>query len=184
MQNVYMTPLRYTNFNGVEKTTKLHFHLTPRELTDWMVDNKDDADKLVAAFSEMQPVMESNPEGEATTEQKLTMLKLVRILAELSYGKPSEDGEHFDKSDIKKFNHSAAYDGFRMFLFQNPKELVSFIETILNEQVISEFSSRLAEANENGQPAQLQSVPTNGPKDPKDMTHEELVAAMQARNNQ
>lgn len=182
MKNTYMTPLRYKNFDGVEKDTKLHFHLTPREFSDWMIDNYAEANEMMEAFSSIVPAMENDPNGEMTTEQKLTMLKLVKILAELSYGKPSDDGEVFDKSGIQRFIYSAAYDAFRLFLFQNQKELVKFVETILNEEVISEFMSTLPKDEEDGNdesPA-LKSVPEA--KDPKDMTHEELVEAMRIKN--
>jgi len=186
MQNVYMTPLKYKNFAGQDRTTKLHFHITPREFADWMIDNPDEAESLTNSFAEVQ---QDNTEtlvaADATTQQKLAMLRLVRVLAELGYGKPSEDGEYFDKSDNKKFAYSAAYDAFRLFLFENPKEFVSFITTMLNEQVINEFSTRMQtvaastaeqQDGEQAQPA--------GPTNYDGMTREELVAAMQKRNQQ
>lgn len=187
MQNMYSTPLRYTNFNGVEKHTTLHFHLTPREFTDWAIDNMEEANRMTEAFADLPEQIEQNP-GLATTEQKITMLQMIRLLAELSYGKPSEDGEYFDKSD-KKFAHSAAYDAFRLFLFQNGKELTTFIETILNKDVLKAFTEQIqASAQEgegatNAQPQKgqlLQSVPAG--KDPKDMSREELLEAMKLRN--
>lgn len=187
MQNMYMTPLRYKNFAGVEKTTKLHFHLTPREFADWMIDNKAEAERLAWTFEEMLPQIEGDLAGTATTEQKMALLQLVRVIAELSYGKPSEDGEFFDKSETKKFAYSAAYDAFRIFLFENPKELVSFIETILNEQVVSEFGKRMERVSQgaeqqDAQPPALKSVNTQ--KDPQEMTREELLEAMKSKNRQ
>lgn len=180
---MYMTPLNYTNFAGAKKSTKLHFHLTPREFTDWMVDNKDEADKLLRAFTSMQEDMEAQPDGDATESQKLSMLRLVRVLAELSYGQPSDDGEVFDKSETKKFTYSAAYDAFRLRLFENPKELLTFIQTLLNEEVMKDFSARIsALAQEEGK-AEAKTLPYS-PKDPKDMTHEELLAAFKARNRE
>lgn len=181
MKNVYMTPLKYKNFDGVEKTTKLYFHVTPREFTDWMIDNKDKADELIAAFTDYQEQAEGDLDGEASMEQKLTMLKLVRILAEISYGKPMDDGEVFDKTGIKKFVHSAAYDAFRLFLFENPKELIAFINTLLNEEVISEFSGRVQQINEQ-QPAVEQKPAEQTNYD--GMTRDELVAAMKAKTQQ
>ena len=176
-----MTPRKYKNFNDVEKSSKLYFHVTPREFTDWMIDHKDKADELIAAFSDMNDQMETNPDGEASMEQKLSMLKLVRILAEISYGKPDEDGEHFDKSGLEKFKHSAAYDAFRVFLFENAKEMVAFINTLLNQEVIAEFSKSVQAMN--NEQAELEGAPADQ-TDFDGMTREELIAAMQKRNQQ
>lgn len=187
MKNTYMTPLNYVNFNGIKKSTKLHFHVTPREFTDWMIDNPDKAERLNEAFSDFTTQVEENPNGEASTEQKLSMLKLVRVLAEIGYGKPSDDGEFFDKSTTDKFAYSAAYDAFRIFLFENPKELVTFLQTLLNEEVVSEFSGRMQAAEADsvaGSEPALKGI-TGGDaleKDPKDMSREELLEAMRRKN--
>lgn len=164
MQNMYMTPLSYTNFSGVKKQTTLHFHITPRELTDWMVEHKALADELLEAFSDMQEEMAANPDGEATERQKLSMLRLVKILAEVSYGKPVDGGEVFDKSEAESFKFSAKYDAFRVFLFERPKELETFINTIMNNEVLAEFNARV-NGGEAEAPAQLQPAGKNIPRE-------------------
>jgi hypothetical protein len=188
MQNVYSTPLRYKNFNGVERTTTLHFHLTPREFTDWGIDHMAEANRLMEAFAEMPEDMGKNPAAEMSTEQKVAVLQMIRTLAELSYGKPTEDGEVFDKSD-KTFPYSAKYDAFRLFLFEHPNELNTFLETLLNKEVLDEFSEKLGAANataqQNGEQNGPQPARTLTPaKDPKDMTHEELLEAYKSKNQQ
>lgn len=175
MKNMYQTPIRYTNFAGKERNTTLYFHLTPRELADWMVDNLDEALRFKAGLEEMDV---DAAEGDATIKQKTTMLMLVRTLAEISNGTPSEDGEYFDKSEIKKFIHSAAYDAFRVFLFEKPKELKQFVETLMDEQATREFAKALDAAVENQQKDEGVSIavtPRNdGPIDIEKMR--ELVA--------
>lgn len=172
MLNTYSTPLRYKNFNGVEKNTTLHFHLTPRELTDWMVENMEKTERIQRIMGDIEQDNVLDPNAEATTEQKSAMLALVRILAELSNGVPTEDGEYFDKSNLDRFIHSAAYDAFRLFLFQNPKELKHFIETLLPEESVREFASVLHEASTD---AEVQAVEQ---KKPRDRTREELLAEL------
>lgn len=139
MKNLYSTPLRYKNFAGVEKNVTLYFHLTPRELADWMLENMDVAERVRRALGEID-VENLDEDADATTEQKSAMLSLVRVLAELSNGHPSDDNEYFDKSGLGKFVHSAAYDAFRLFLFEHPKELRTFIETLLPEESVMEFT--------------------------------------------
>lgn len=174
MQNVYMTPLNYTNFSGVKKSAKLHFHVTPREFADWMVDNRRTADQMMEDFNSMQDTMENDPDGEATQDQKMTMLRLVRVLAEISYGKPSDDGEVFDKSELAEFIYSAKYDGFRMFLFENPKEMETFINTLLNSEVIAEFGNRVAAGAASAQPDEQQNKGKN-------LSRQEVLELMRAQ---
>jgi hypothetical protein len=186
MKNVYMTPLNYTNFAGDKKSTKLHFHLTPREFADWMIDHKAEADLLNESFASMSERMQEDPEGQLTEAQKLSMLRLVRILCEISYGKPSDDGEVFDKTELKQFIHSAKYDAFRLFLFQNPKEMQTFMDTILNEEVVAEFAKNvqaMEQANQNEEaPAQQPKLQAVESKDPTQMSREELLEAMRNKN--
>jgi len=181
MDHVYMTPLRYKNFAGVEKHTQLHFHITPREFLDWAMDNPDQANDLIETLSNLTAGEDANLD-EATTDQKYAMLRLVRTLAELGYGKPDADGEYFFHDE--KFKYSAAYDAFRLFLFENPKEFIRFNETLMNEEVIAEFGKRVA--NFGGEETEKDSQPAKktegGAKSYKDMSREELIAAMAERN--
>lgn len=178
-----MTPLSYTNFNGQKRTTKLYFHVTPRELADWMFENGEKADRLIADFEKVRVNLEANEgvdQANLSQEDVRTMLRLVRVLAELSYGTPSDDGEVFDKSDINRFVHSAAYDAFRMFLFENPKELETFLTSLLSEDVVKEFGDRMSKlegenAGRINGTEELRSV--TGPTSPRELSREELEKA-------
>lgn len=188
MQNVYSTPLKYTNFNGVTRMTKLHFHLTPREFVDWMLEDREKADKLMSDFQRVRgDIVDENgnikEEADAnfSSEDIRIMLRMVKVLAELSYGVPSDDGEHFDKSGLQKFIYSAAYDGFRMFLFENPKELEAFFNGVLNEEVVSEFGKRMAEIEADQEDEPSKSALPISDKKPQEMTRSELEAAFRAR---
>lgn len=182
MQNVYMTPLSYENFAGIKKTTKLYFHITPREFVDWMLEEREKADKLIADFMSVRGDMDDENTA-FSTEDTRVLLRMVKVLSELSYGVPSDDGEIFDKSGLQRFIHSAAYDAFRMFLFENPNELEQFFKQLLNEDIVKAFGDRMAklqqEAIENQQDIEAIKQVEAGFKDPKDMSREELLAAMQ-----
>lgn len=188
IKNMYMTPLEYENFSGVKRSTKLYFHLTPREFTDWMLENREQADKLMGDFMLVRGDVDDNDAnaGQFTSEDVRIMLRMVKVLAELSYGIPSDDGEVFDKSGIQRFIHSAAYDAFRMFLFENPNELEHFFSSVLNEEVVKAFGERMAkleeEALENAENVKAIQAVEDGSKRPQDMTREELMAAFQAKN--
>lgn len=183
MKNVYMTPLNYENFNGVKKSVRLHFHVTPREFADWMLAHPEESELFQREFELLQEAVDANPEGNATKSQIYTMLRIVKVLAEIGYGTPSDDGEYFDKSETSKFAYSAAYEAFRLMLFEKPKELQTFITTLLNDDVIGEFTTAINSAS-----AELVELPQpknpDGEKSPQEMSHEELLAAYQAKNQQ
>lgn len=174
MDNVYMTPLKYKNFSGQERSTKLYFHLTPREFTDWMIENRSEARQLKNDFDEMQDQLEHPEETMASEGQILAMLRFVRVVAELSYGKPSDDGEIFDKSGLKDFIYSAAYDAFRMFLFEHMNEMVKFIQTLFNEDVVKEFSAQMARLQAE-EPKTESSSPALAAVPDKEISDEELL---------
>lgn len=181
-QNTYMTPLKYTNFNGVKRTTKLYFHLTPREFVDWMLENREQADKLMNDFMNVRGDMtpEEAKNASFNSEDVRIMLRMVKVLAELSYGVPSDDGEVFDKSGLQRFINSAAYDGFRMLLFENPNELEEFFKNLLNEEVIEAFGKQMASVQAEENDKQLAAAP--GPSaNPREMTREELEQALAAK---
>lgn len=141
MKNVYTKKISYENFLGEPREMTLHFHLTPREFSDWMLNNMNEAIALQVAFEKMAGLGEKD----AVSPENMTVIHgLVKLLAEMSYGVPSEDGEYFDKTEAKKFTSSAAYDEFRLWLFMNPSEVEKFVNTVLNPEVIDEFVKKTA----------------------------------------
>lgn len=144
MKNVYVKDVSYENFAGEEKSQKLHFHITPREFADWMIDHPAESDRLQMVFIQLETEMAGKAEkGLISREVMMEMMKLVRLLAELSYGTPSADNEYFSRpSSGYKFSESAAYDAFRIWLFEHPEEIEQFINTILNPQVVEEFAKK------------------------------------------
>lgn len=169
MKNVYIKKISYENFLGEPKETTLHFHLTPREFSDWMLNNMNEAIALQVAFEKMAGL----GAGDAVSPQNMTTIHgLVKLLAEMSYGVPSDDGEYFDKSDAKKFTTSAAYDEFRLWLFTNPSEVEKFINTVLNPEVIDEFVKKATK--ESG--VSEEDLKELGNKKLTELTPEELMA--------
>jgi hypothetical protein len=140
-----MTPLKYTDGNQKERTGKVYFELDPIELTDWTMENPFEANELRASLIELREIeqMESH---DMTPDEIRTMLYVIKLLAQLSYGRPTDDGEYFLKDP--NWTSSYKYRGFRMFLMTNPKEVQEFLKQLLDNDVMEKFTGALAEANE------------------------------------
>lgn len=145
MTNRYMTPLSYEDGNGKKRTAQLYFELDPIELVDWTMSNPWDANELLGSLSEMAAT-EREDSRDLTQEEIRTALGVIRILAMLSAGKPSDDGEYFHKD--KHWTDSYAYRGFRKLLLTNPKEMIEFQKALLDNDVMEQFAAAVTEGSE------------------------------------
>lgn len=143
-KNRYMTPLKYKNGNGDTRTTKLYFELSPVELADWTVENPFDANELQASMQEIQEAG-LDKDRLLTRDEINTMMGVVKLLAQISAGRPTDDGEYFIKDP--NWISSYAYREFRTFLFTQPKEMNQFLETLLDNEIMEEFNLTLETAN-------------------------------------
>lgn len=143
--NRYMTPLKYKDGNGKERRTQVHFELDPIELMDWTMENPFEANELLASLSELSDIEQENPRDLSHDEIR-TMLYVIKLLARISAGRPTEDGEYFLKDP--NWTSSYAYRGFREMLLSNPKEVQSFLGALLDNNVMGDFTRTLTEANE------------------------------------
>lgn len=170
--NRYMTPIKYKNGNGITRTAKLYFELSPVELADWAIDNAFEANELAASLREMREIHEEE-ERDLTSDEIQTMLGVIRTLAKISAGKPSEDGEYFIKDP--NWTDSYAYLAFRVFLMTHPNETNQFLTTLLDSDVMDEFNKALTKANEENADVKTPA------KAPHEMSEAELRAALQER---
>jgi hypothetical protein len=159
-----MTPLKYTDGNQKE--------LDPIELTDWTMENPFEANELRASLIELREIeqMESH---DMTPDEIRTMLYVIKLLAQLSYGRPTDDGEYFLKDP--NWTSSYKYRGFRMFLMTNPKEVQEFLKQLLDNDVMEKFTGALAEANEKMEAEEATDTPR------KSDSGDETVEKMKAR---
>ena len=141
----YYTPLKYRDGNGKEKHAKLHFELDPVELTDWIFENPFEANELQASLQDLAE-WEKEESRDLTPEEIRVMLGVIKLIAQISAGRPTEDGEYFLKDP--NWTSSYAYRGFRTFLLTNPNEVSQFLKTLLDNDVMEQFTGALQTANE------------------------------------
>lgn len=142
--NRYMTPLKYKDGNGQERRTKVHFELDPIELMDWTLENPFEANEMLASFTELEDTFKEDSR-DLTRDEIRTLLSLIKLLAGISAGRPTDDGDYFLKDP--NWTSSYAYRGFREFLLKNPKEMEQFMSTLLNGDVLEQFTRTLTEEN-------------------------------------
>lgn len=144
MPNRYMTPIKYTDGNQKARTAQLHFELDPIEFVDWTMANPFEANELRASMIELRDI-EKEDSRDLTQDEIRTMLGVIKLLAELSAGRPTDDGEYFLKDP--NWTSSYKYKGFRMFLMTNPKEVEEFLKQLLDNDTMEKFTAALEEAN-------------------------------------
>lgn len=145
MSTRYSTPLKYTDGNGKERRTKVYFELDPLELMDWTVENSFEANRLFESIQELDEIREGDSR-DLTQDEIRTLLVVVKLLTQISAGRPTEDGDYFIKDP--NWTSSYAYRGFREFLLTNPKEMTEFLTSILDNEVMEKFTTALLTTNE------------------------------------
>ena len=116
--------ITYEDFNGNQQTETFCFNLTKTELMELEL-----GDNLSESIKKM-----------VETNDKYAILKLIRKIILLAYGKKSDDGKRFIKNEelIEEFEQSAAYEALFDLLTNDETEATSFIEGVVPPQVMAE----------------------------------------------
>lgn len=132
--------ITYEDYNGVVRTEECYFNLTKAELIEMHQNTGTGLDGLI-----MKEII-----------QEKNSTKLVKFLKELlvmSYGKKSDDGRLFMKNDEirAEFMASPMYDILYSEIFTNEQAAADFIDGILPKSL--KEAAEAAMAAKNAQPA-------------------------------
>lgn len=123
----------YTDFNDVDRTDTLYFHLNESELIDLEM-------KYKGGLSvELERLVAEGNNAEA--------LELVKDLIHRSYGRKSDDGKYFHKSEsiTNDFVNSAMYGTFLLDIFESGSARVaSFVTGLMPKKLIDRLNKKLA----------------------------------------
>lgn len=135
-------PIKYTDFNGVDRTETFYFNLTKSELTEM---------DLTTAGG-----MKSFIERITNTQDQAELIRLFKELILKAYGQKSDDGKRFIKSQELRdeFSQTMAYDTYFMLLATNEKEATKFVNGIMPADLVAE-----AAKNGNDKAALLSQIP-------------------------
>jgi len=113
--------ITYIDFNRKTRTDTYYFNLSEIELTrlEFSIPGGIGLEAYVKSID-----VKTNPEA---------ILQLFENIIRLSYGKKSDDGRYFDKSEEEttKFMNSAAYSAFFISLIQDADAGAEFIKQIV-----------------------------------------------------
>lgn len=117
--SVYSRTVSYRNFKGEEQSVELYFALDPIQLLQFIAGftPKKSKSKNPAKQGQIEPVSEAE------------QIKMVRDLAQLSAGFPSDDGESWEP--FEDFNNSLAGKAFMTKLTSSDTDRSEFSEKVI-----------------------------------------------------
>lgn len=131
--------IKYTDFNGVERTEDFYFNLTETELLNKQTGTEGGFDEKI------KRIVASNSVPE--------IFALLNEIIIMSYGEKSLDGKSFKKKDAtgrplgETFIETAAYDAMYMKFMADPEtEIARFINGIIP----ANLAAKVAEQQKNG----------------------------------
>lgn len=133
--------INYTDFDGNKRTEDLYFNMTKTELTEFALSMPD------GVANEAENVNEYDPEiaGKKLVEKlgRYGIFKFIKDLVFKSYGKKSEDGRRFIKSDelSTEFTQTIAYDDFMSELLRDDLKASEFINGIIPAEMADKLTT-------------------------------------------
>lgn len=127
---MYMKTVKYTNFNGEEKTKEVYFHLSKPELMEMEIATSGSmSDRIKSALASKND------------ESLFMMFKEFLFKA---YGVKSVDGEQFEKSEelSRKFEQSPVYDALYMELCTNTDAAIEFFTGIVPKDLADKIDTK------------------------------------------
>ena len=137
--------INYIDYNGTEHTETLYFHVSKASVLTSSNGAYDEIMKIAKELQdrakllegmESQSINQENPfdQNNQVIAGSIRMVaRLIDRLIDLSYGKRSEDGLKFVKSQeiLNDFKSSVAYETFVEQMINNTDEMVDFVNKLL-----------------------------------------------------
>lgn len=123
---MYVKPITYTDYDGVQHTDKFYFNISKAELIEM------DASETGGLTKRLQEIVDANETADIFKRVKSIILK--------AYGCKSPDGKRFIKSPemSQEFEQTEAYSELIMEFMQNPKSFEEFMRHTLPKVDVEE----------------------------------------------
>lgn len=123
---MYVKPITYTDYDGVQHTEKFYFNISKAELIEM------DASETGGLTKRLQEIVDANETADIFKRVKSIILK--------AYGRKSPDGKRFIKSPemSQEFEQTEAYSELIMEFMQNPKSFEEFMRHTLPKVDVEE----------------------------------------------
>ncbi len=125
--------IKYVDFDGVQREEEFRFNLTKAEL----------AEMNFSASGGLEKMMNRIINERDTT----ALIKIFKDLLLRSYGKVSDDGRRFIKTDElrQEFEQTQAYSDLYMEFLEDPDKLIAFVEGVVPADIAQEYRKNVAE---------------------------------------
>lgn len=123
---MFKREITYEDYNGDTVTETFYFHISKPELIELEVEFKEGFSSII------QQIIKS--------DNKKDLIMYFKKIVLMSYGKKSDDGKRFIKSDEirDEFSQSAAYESLFMELATNDNAAVTFLKSALPKGLTTE----------------------------------------------
>ena len=121
--------IKYTDFNGNERTEKFYFNLTKAEIMEMEMSTSGGMAEMINKIVETQNAPE--------------IIKIFKELILKAYGEKSADGKRFIKSDeiSTAFSQTEAYSELFMELATNAEAAAAFVNGIVPAEMAKEAAT-------------------------------------------
>ena len=137
--------IKFKDFNGIERSEDLYFHISKatvltssddvyKEIISIGMDLQERGKFLTDIEEELNPQDPFNKNTQLAADSVRMVARLLDRLIDLSFGKRSDDGLKFVKSEqiLIDFKNSAAYDNFVEQMIGDQDAMVEFINQLLS----------------------------------------------------
>ena len=115
--------IKYTDYNGVERTEDVWFHLSKAELMEWEMGTTGGLTEMIKRIVDAQDAP--------------AIIKIFKELVLKAYGQKSPDGKRFIKSEelATEFSQTEAYSQLFMDLATDADKAAAFVNGIMPSDV-------------------------------------------------
>lgn len=123
--------IKYTDYNGVERTEDFWFHLSKAELMEWEMGTTGGLTEMIKRIVDAQDAP--------------AIIKIFKELVLKAYGQKSPDGKRFIKSEAlaTEFSQTEAYSQLFMELATDADKAAAFVNGIMPSDVAENAAATL-----------------------------------------
>ena len=121
--------IKYTDYNGVERTEDFWFHLSKAELMEWEMGTTGGLTEMIKRIVDAQDAP--------------AIIKIFKELVLKAYGQKSPDGKRFIKSEelATEFSQTEAYSQLFMELATDADKAAAFVNGIMPSDVVEKAAA-------------------------------------------
>jgi hypothetical protein len=172
---VIKIPVEYEDFEENQVKEDLYFHMSKMELIDMELSHEGGLSTILPEMLQKKDLGE--------------IIRLFRLVIKRAYGKKSEDGRRFEKSDedAEQFMNSPAFDALFTKMVSDPEQFTKFITGLIPkdmlEAVEAETQNQLSLTGSTPPPAKPWIAEDRDPTQQEltSMSHDDLLEVMKRK---